>query len=82
MHDFHIMDILTMIKENAIGFPYAPLYEKHMKAFYDSLNEKDKRHYAAIEAIKLDYGGITYIAELLNCARSTIHDAIEEFKKK
>jgi predicted transcriptional regulator len=68
-------------KQNKITYPYSPITERRMKRFYNSLNEKDKRHYAAIEAIKLDYGGITYIAELLNCARSTIHDAIEELKK-
>ena len=69
-------------KQNKITYPYSSRTERWMKTLYNSLNEKDKRHYAAIEAIKLDYGGITYIAELLNCARSTIHDAIEEFKKK
>jgi hypothetical protein len=69
-------------KENTIPYPYSSTTERWMKMLYNSLNEKDKRHYAAIEAVKLDYGGITYIAELLNCARSTIHDAIEEFKKK
>jgi hypothetical protein len=69
-------------KKSKISYPYLPATERMMKMFYKSLNEKDKRHYAAIEALKLDYGGITYISELLNCARSTIHDAIEEFKKK
>jgi hypothetical protein len=69
-------------KQNKIPYPYSPTTERWMKRLYNNLNEKDKRHYAAIEAIKLDYGGITYIAELFNCARSTIHDAIEEFKKK
>jgi DNA invertase Pin-like site-specific DNA recombinase len=69
-------------KKNKTPYPYSPTTERWMKMLYNNLNEKDRRHYAAIEAIKLDYGGITYIAELLNCARSTIYDAIEEFKKK
>jgi hypothetical protein len=68
--------------EDKIKYPYSPGTERWMKMFYESLNEKDRRHYAAIEAHKLDHGGITYISELLNCARSTIHDALEEFKKK
>ena len=63
-----------------IKYPYPPITERWMKIFYESLN--DRRHYAAIEAHKLDHGGITYISEILNCARSTIHDALEEFKKK
>jgi len=71
-----------MVTENKIGFPFTPTVEKHMKAFYDSLNEKDKRHYAALEAEKLCYGGMTYLAELLNCSRSTIHEGFEEIKKK
>jgi hypothetical protein len=71
-----------MIKEVKISFPFKPDIEQDMKLFYDSLNEKDQRHYAALEAKKLCYGGITYISEVLNCARSTIHDGLDEFKKK
>jgi hypothetical protein len=69
-------------EEQIIKFPYTPAVEKNMKKFYNSLNEKDKRHYAALEANKLCYGGITYISELLGCDRSTIQNGIEEFKKK
>jgi len=68
--------------EDNIKYPYPAETENWMQMFYESLNEKDRRHYAAIEAHKLGHGGITYISELLNCARSTVHDAIEEFKKK
>jgi hypothetical protein len=53
-----------------------------MKMFYDSLSEKDKRHYAALEATKLGHGGVTYLSHLLGCARSTIQAGMEEFKKK
>lgn len=35
--------------------------EKRMRAFYNSLSEKDRRHYAALEAARIGYGGITYI---------------------
>lgn len=65
-----------------IGFPFRPDIEEDMKMFYNSLNEKDRRHYAALEAKKLCYGGITYISELFNCARPTIHDGLDEIKKK
>lgn len=71
-----------MNKENKIGFPFSPGVERHMKAFYNSLNEKDKRHYVVLEAEKLCYGGMTYLAELFNCSRSTIHEGFEEIKKK
>ena len=63
------------------GYPYNATSERYMKMFYDNLNEKDKRHYSAVEAQKLTHGGISYIAEILGCARSTIHDGIEELKK-
>jgi hypothetical protein len=71
-----------MTKEVKIGFPFRPDIEEDMKLFYDSLNEKDQRHYAALEAKKLCYGGITYIAELFNCARPTIYDGLADLKKK
>lgn len=74
--------IKAMVKEVQIGFPFRPDIEAAMKLFYNSLNEKDKRHYAALEAQKLCYGGITYISELFNCARPTIYNGADEFKKK
>jgi hypothetical protein len=43
-----------------------------MKAFYDSLSEKDRRRYAAVEAEKLGFGGIEYIVSVLGCDQKTI----------
>lgn len=71
-----------MDNKPAIGFPYTHSIEHDMKMFYDSLNEKDRRHYAALEAKKLCYGGVTYISHVLGCDRSTIQVGMEEFKKK
>jgi hypothetical protein len=68
--------------EGKINYPYPQVVERWMKMFYNSLNEKDKRHYAALEAWKLDHGGVTYISELLNCARTTVQGGLEDFKKK
>ncbi len=31
--------------------------EQQMRSFFETLSEKDKRHYAAIEARKVGYGG-------------------------
>lgn len=50
----------------------------HMKAFYDSLSEKDRRRYAAVEAEKLGHGGIEYIASVLGCADKTIRQGRSE----
>jgi membrane-bound lytic murein transglycosylase MltF len=46
---------------------YAPGIERMMKRLFDSLREHDRRRYAAIEATKLGYGGVDYIARVLGC---------------
>lgn len=51
---------------------YSKEIEEMLCAFYATLSEKGKRHYSAIEAIKLGHGGITYIANLFGCSRTTI----------
>lgn len=51
---------------------YAPEVEAQMKLFFDSLSEKDRRRYAAVEAAKLAYGGMEYIARVLGCDANTI----------
>ena len=43
-----------------------------MQLYYSRLSEKDRRHYAAVEAIKLGHGGITYISKVLAVDRNTI----------
>lgn len=45
--------------------------EEKMRHFYMTLSEKDRRRYAAIEALKLGHGGIVYIAQVLGCNRKT-----------
>ena len=42
--------------------PYPEEIEEQMQWYYQSLSEKDRRRYAAIEAVKLGYGGITYVS--------------------
>lgn len=64
------------------GRPEMPTYsfaiEDQMRSFYQSLSEKDRRRYAAIEAAKLGRGGISYIARVLQCDRHTIRQGLEE----
>ena len=57
---------------------YSPAIEQKMKNFYNTLSEKDKRHYAGIEALKLGHGGIVYISDLLGCSRNTTSRGIKE----
>src|SRR5580704_3970482 len=51
---------------------YSPEIEHSMRMFHDSLSEKDRRRYAAIEAAKLGHGGTGYISTLLGCDPKTI----------
>ena len=55
--------------------------EEKMKLFYDNLSEKDKRYYAAVEAMKLGHGGIEYLANLFKCARQTITKGLQELEE-
>ena len=57
---------------------YPPDLEQLMQRYYRSLSEKDRRRYAAIEALKLGHGGISYISQLLGCHAHTIRRGIEE----
>ena len=58
--------------------PYPAEIEDHMKAFYDSLSEKDRRRYAAIEAEKLGHSGVEYVADILGCDAKTIREGRSE----
>jgi hypothetical protein len=52
--------------------------EKQMQGMYGRLSEKDRRLYAGVGALKLPYGGISYIAELFGCSRNTVMRGITE----
>lgn len=52
--------------------------EAKMKRLFGWLSEKDRRRYAAIEAIKLGHGGVEYIARLLACDPKTIRQGLKE----
>lgn len=49
-----------------------------MKQFASWLSEKDRRRYAAIEALKLDHGGIDSIARLIGCDPETIRQGMQD----
>lgn len=57
---------------------YSNEIEQFISDFHKSLSEKDKRRYAAIEAIKLGHGGTSYIATVLGCDTKTIRKGISE----
>lgn len=59
---------------------FEPEIEERMRRFYESLSEKDRRRYAAVEAAKLGHGGIAYVAQVLGCSRRTIERATAELE--
>jgi len=53
-----------------------------MQRYYESLPEKDRCRYAAIEAVKLGYGGQVYIRRLLLCHHETLQMGLRELQDK
>ena len=51
---------------------------RSMRTYYNSLPEKDRRRYAAVEARKLSYGGIVYLATIFGCDEKTISKGLLE----
>ncbi len=57
---------------------YEHSMELKMKLFYGGLKEKERRHYAAVESLKLGHGGKQYIGRLLSISQKTIRKGIRE----
>jgi hypothetical protein len=52
--------------------------EAAAKAFYETLSERDRRRYVAVEARRLGYGSITYLAQVFECSERTIDRGLLE----
>src|SRR5713101_2771326 len=59
---------------------YSPAIERLLCQYYQSLSEKDRRRFAALEAITLGHGGTRYIAQVLGCDPQTVQDGMRERK--
>lgn len=57
---------------------YKSNIEEQMRTFFQTLTEKDKRQYAALEARKCGYGGQTYVAKILGISTKTIQRGLAE----
>jgi hypothetical protein len=62
--------------------PYSSEVEHQMRRFYRSLSEKDRRRYAAVEALKLGWGGVTYISQLFECDDKPIRHGMHELEQE
>ena len=52
--------------------------EKNVRDFYDTLSEKERRRFAAVQARQLGHGGVRYMATVLGCSRRTIKRGLAE----
>ncbi len=62
--------------------PYSKEIEAQMQELHTRLPEKNKRLYAGVKALKLPYGGVSYIARLFDCSRDTILRGIKDLSKE
>ncbi len=60
---------------------YSLSLEEDMVRLYDSLSEKDRRRYAAVEAEKFGHGGLQYICDLFGCDPHTVRHGIKDIKQ-
>src|SRR5271157_2760248 len=72
--------ILSFWQEAAMITEYPRPVEEAMRYTFSTLNERQRRVFAASEALKLGHGGIAYIAQLLDCHRRTIERGLNELR--
>jgi hypothetical protein len=75
------MEFSSSGQDAAMFTPYPGPVERAMQLTFSSLNERQRRLYAATEALKLGHGGISYIAQLFDCHRKTIQRGLHELRK-
>ena len=56
----------------------SPAIEQALREFAATLNEKDRRRFAAVEAKQRGHGGIRYIASVIGCSEKTIERGLKE----
>jgi len=59
---------------------YTQKEERMVTAFFHRLSEKERRAFAAIEATRIGFGGISLVSQLFGCSRPTVHRGLKEFE--
>jgi hypothetical protein len=72
--------VVSEVLTEGIMTPYSAEVELAMVTFCQSLREKDRRRYAAVEAAKFGPGGVPYIARLLGIDPKTIRQGEADLK--
>ncbi|MEI7990626.1 MAG: ISAzo13 family transposase [Chloroflexota bacterium] len=60
--------------------PFSPEVEQEMKKYYETLSEKDQRHFAALMSLIVGQGGQKYIAERLGCSERTVERGVNDLE--
>ena len=60
---------------------YAATHEETMRLYCRSLPEDHRRRYAALEALKIGFGGVAYVARVLGMSRRTLYTGIRELEQ-
>lgn len=60
--------------------PYSEIVEQAMLFTFNSLNERQRRLYAAGEALKLGRGGVSYVSLLFGCHRKTVQRGLTDLR--
>jgi hypothetical protein len=55
--------------------------EQMMEVFFRSLPEDHRRRYAAVEAHKIGFGGVSYISQVLGLSRGPIYEGLRELEQ-
>lgn len=62
------------------GESYPAEIEEAMRLVYNSLSEKDRRRFVGVEALKVGWGGQTYIASVVGCSRTRVANGIADLQ--
>jgi hypothetical protein len=60
---------------------YEAAHEETMRLYCRSLPEDHRRRYAALEAVKIGFGGVAYVARVLGMSRRTLYTGIRELEQ-
>jgi len=60
---------------------YGTETEECVLGFYKTLSEKDRRRFAALEALRLGHGAVKYVAGVFGCSERTIERGLAELSE-
>ena len=78
-----MLDAVSLVRlKEEIMDGYSAKVEQQMLRLYRSLDERDRRRYAAVEAEKLGHGGLEYVSKLFGCDPKTIRRGMAELESE